>query len=65
MAYELWDAELGVSLGRYATETEALAAVRTLCEQSAGLRAALGLIENDRTIVATGDVLVERAVSRA
>ncbi len=65
MAYELWDAELCVSLGRYATETEPLAAVRTLCEQSAGLRAALGLIENDRTIVATGDVLVERAVSRA
>jgi hypothetical protein len=65
MSFELWDAELGVSLGSYASEDEALAAVRTLCAQSSGLRAALGLIRNRETIVATGDELVERAVSRA
>jgi hypothetical protein len=65
MHFELWDAELGVSLGSYASEDEALAAVRTLCDQNSGLRAALGLIRDQDTIVATGDALVERAVSRA
>jgi len=64
MDYELWDAELGLSLGSYRTEDEALAAVRTLCAQSTGLRAALGLIRDGVVIVATGDDLVERAISR-
>ena len=57
----MWDAELGVSLGVFESEAEALAAVRRLCAQSGGSRAPLGLIENQRTIVATGDALVERA----
>ena len=61
MDYELWDAELGLSLGSYRSEAEALAAVRTLCAQSTGLRAALGLIRDGVAIVATGDDLVERA----
>jgi len=63
--YELWDAELGVPLGSYQSEDEALAAVRTLCEQSPGLRAPLGLIRDGTVLVATGDQLVERALSRA
>jgi hypothetical protein len=62
--FELWDAELGLSLGRFATEEEALAAVRRLCAQSEGSRAPLGLIRDDRTVVASGDELVARA-SRA
>jgi hypothetical protein len=65
VAFELWDAELGVSLGSYASAAEALAAVRGLCAQSNGSRAPLGLIQDQRTILATGDELVERALSRA
>jgi len=67
MAYELWDAELGLSLGSFADEDEALAAVRLLCANSAGSRAPLGLLQIDdqAAIVATGDQLVERAFSRA
>jgi hypothetical protein len=65
MSYELWDAELGLSLGTFTSEEQALAAVRVLCEQSAGSRAPLGLIQDERIVVATGDKLVERAVSRA
>jgi len=60
----LWDAELGVALGVYQTEADALAAVRRLCDQSGGSRAPLGLIEDQRTVVASGDALVERAFSR-
>ena len=59
--FELRDAELGLSLGRFATEEEALAEVRRLCAQSSGSRAPLGLIQDDYTLVATGDALVERA----
>ena len=59
--FELWDAELGLSLGRFATEQEALAEVRRLCAQSSGSRAPLGLIEDGHILVATGDALVERA----
>ena len=67
MPFELWDAELGVSLGSYANEDEALAAVRQLCATSDGSRAPLGLLQlTEKTaIVATGDELVERAFSRA
>jgi hypothetical protein len=67
VAFELWDAELGVSLGSYVNEDEALAAVRQLCAASDGSRAPLGLLQlTERTaIVATGDELVERAFSRA
>ena len=57
----MWDAELGLSLGRFATEREALAEVRRLCAQSNGSRAPLGLIQDGDTLVATGDALVERA----
>lgn len=66
MTFELWDAELGLSLGNYPDEDDALAAVRQLCATSNGSRAPLGLLEvNDRaTIVATGERLVERAFSR-
>ena len=65
MSYELWDAELGLALGDFSSEDDALAAVRILCEQSSGLRAALGLIRDGTTLVASGDELVERALSRA
>ena len=61
MDFELWDAELGLSLGRFSSEADALAFVRSLSQQSAGLRAALGLIRDGVEIVATGDALVERA----
>jgi len=60
--FELWDAELGISLGAFDTESEALAAVRRLCEQSQGSRAPLGLIQDSRTVLATGEALVERAL---
>jgi hypothetical protein len=59
--FELWDAELGMSLGAFESESEALAAVRRLCAQSAGSRAPLGLVQDGRTVLATGDALVERA----
>src|SRR5215467_6448947 len=59
--FELWDAELGLVLGAYASEAEALAAVRRLCAQSAGSRAPLGLIEDQRSVVASGDALVDLA----
>jgi hypothetical protein len=59
--FELWDAELGISLGAFDSEVEALAAVRRLCEQSQGSRAPLGLIQDGRTVLATGEALVERA----
>jgi len=65
MAYELFDAELGVSLGTFESEDEALAAVRRLCRESAGSRAPLGLIADRHSVVATGDALVERANERA
>jgi hypothetical protein len=61
VAFELWDAELGVSLGAFDTEQDALAAVRRLCEQSEGSRAPLGLIQDGQRVIATGDVLVARA----
>jgi len=60
--FELWDAELGLSLGEFASEREALAAIRRLCDQSQGSRAPLGLIQDGRTVIATGDALVERAI---
>lgn len=63
--FELWDAELGLALGTFETEAEALAAVRKLVEQSSGSRAPLGLIQDRRTVVATGEQLVEYALSRA
>jgi hypothetical protein len=66
--FELWDAELGLSLGRFATEEEAFAEVRRLCTQSGGSRAPLGLIKDGQIIVASGEALVDRAhahVSRA
>ena len=62
---ELWDAELGISLGSFQSEADALAEVRKLCEQSAGSRAPLGLIEDQRSVIATGEALVDRAFSRA
>jgi hypothetical protein len=61
VAFELWDAELGISLGAFDTEADALAVVRRLCRDSNGSRAPLGLIENGQRVVATGDVLLERA----
>jgi len=63
--FELWDAELGVSLGAFDSEGEALAAVRRLCEQSHGSRAPLGLIQDGKTVVATGEALAERALKNA
>jgi hypothetical protein len=61
--FELWDGELGLVIGAYSSEAEALAAVRRICEQSAGSRAPLGLIqvEDQRSVVASGDALVDRA----
>ena len=61
----MWDAELGVSLGAFDSEGEALAAVRRLCEQSHGSRAPLGLIQDGKTVVATGEALAERALKNA
>ena len=62
--FELRDAELGVSLGVFETEAQALAVVRRLAHESSGSRAPLGLIEDGRTVLATGDALVERAFVR-
>ena len=61
MSFELWDGELGVSLGSFETEEEALAAVKRLCLESAGSRAPLGLVQDGQHVIATGDALVERA----
>ena len=60
--FELWDAELGISLGAFDSEGDALAAVRRLCAQSQGSRGPLGLVQDGRTVLATGDALVERAL---
>jgi hypothetical protein len=65
VVFELWDAELGVSLGAFDSELDALAAVRRLCEQSQGSRAPLGLVHDGRTVLATGEALVERALEAA
>ena len=62
--FELWDAELGLSLGAFDSESDALAAIRRLCEQSHGSRAPLGLIQDGHIVVATGDALVERALGK-
>ncbi len=62
--FELWDAELGVSLGAFDSEGEALVAIKRLCEQSHGSRAPLGLIQDGRIVLATGDALVERAMAK-
>jgi hypothetical protein len=56
---------LGVSLGAFDSEAEALAAVRRLCDQSNGSRAPIGLIQGGKTVVATGEALVERAIQSA
>jgi len=61
VAFELWDAELGISLGAFDTEADALALVRRLCRESNGSRAPLGLIEDGQRVIATGDALLERA----
>jgi len=61
VAFELWDAELGISLGAFDTEADALALVRRLCRESDGSRAPLGLIEDGQRVIATGDALLERA----
>jgi hypothetical protein len=63
VSFELWDAELGLSLGVFDTEGEALVAVRRLCQESEGSRAPLGLIQDGQLVIATGDALVERAMS--
>ena len=63
--FELWDAELGVSLGAFDSEGEAMAAVRRACEQSQGSRAPLGLVKDGQVVVATGDALVELALKNA
>jgi hypothetical protein len=61
VAFELWDAELGISLGAFETEADALAVVLRLCHESNGSRAPLGLIEDGQHVIATGDALFERA----
>ena len=61
--FELWDAELGISLGLFQSEAEALAAVRKLCEQSAGSRAT-GADPESAPVVATRDALRPRVQSR-
>ena len=63
MDFELWDGELGVRIGAYATEDDALAAVRTLCAQSAGSTAPLGLIAHGTRLVAAGERLAQRALA--
>ncbi len=63
--FEVRDAELGLSLGAFDSELEALAFVRRLAEESAGSRAPLGLVRDGQAVVATGEELVERALSRA
>jgi hypothetical protein len=65
VSFDLRDAELGISLGTFETEAEALAEVRRLVEQSHGSRAPLGLILDGRTVVATGDALVDLATVRS
>ena len=62
--FELWDGELGLSLGAFESEGEALAAIRRLCAQSQRSRAPLGLIQDGKTVIATGEALVERALGK-
>jgi hypothetical protein len=59
--YELRDGELGLTLGSYESEVEALEAVRALCSGSRGSTAPLGLVRDGRELVASGDDLVRRA----
>jgi hypothetical protein len=63
VAFELWDGELGLSLGTFESEDEALMAVARLCQDSRGSPAPLGLISNGTHVVASGEALVERAQS--
>jgi hypothetical protein len=65
MTYELWDGEMGVRLGSYVTEHDALLAVRALLEQGHGSSAPLGLIVHGRALVASGDELARRAQGAA
>src|SRR3954470_8989146 len=51
VAFEVWDAELGVCLGSYVSRGDALAAVRRLLASSHGSVAPLGLIENQQRII--------------
>ena len=61
MAYELWDAELGLRLGEYAVRGEALAAVRELTAESHASVAPLGLTADGEELVASGEELVRLA----
>lgn len=65
MAYELWDGEMGLRLGTYASEPDALAAVRRLLAQGHGSTAPLGLIFDRGALVASGEELAERATNTA
>ena len=66
MSYDLWDGELGQSLGSYDTEAAALTAVLALTaasDSNAGAAnvAPLGLIADGKHVIATGNDLVRRA----
>lgn len=63
MAYELWDGELGLRLGHYDTQGEALAAVRRLTDGSRAIAAPLGLTVDRETVIASGEALVRLAQS--
>jgi hypothetical protein len=59
--YELWDGEMGIRLGEYETERDALAAVRQMRAQGMGSVAPLGLVVDGAVLVAHGEALVQRA----
>ena len=62
--FELWDAELGISLGSFQSEAEAPGgSPETL--RAIGRQSRARLIQDQRAVVATGDALVDRAFSRA
>jgi hypothetical protein len=65
MTFELWDAELGVCLGSYASQPAAFAAIRRLLDASRGSPAPLGLLEVEEApkIIATGARLVALATA--
>lgn len=61
VTFELWDGELGVQLGSYGSEAEALEAVRQLLDETYGSPAPLGLTAGDLGVIASGQELVRLA----
>ncbi|MBV9121465.1 MAG: hypothetical protein JOZ39_12215 [Chloroflexi bacterium] len=65
MTYELWDGELGVQLGSFESQDQALDAVRKLTSEGEGSSAPLGLTAGGLSLIASGEDLVRLAFKAA